>query len=168
MARHFVEISQELLRAKIAAEAQKSLYWQDETIDDLYNQVLLLEGRVEKDLSKVIFDQENCDTEPLGILSGMDSLLGFHTLENGLTYLGVRAGGDWEEPLFYIIYWDGKKLRAYIPKDGNTWNQQTKTAYGSEEEADDQYDGEEPDWDNLPKADPELLINDIQARIKLK
>jgi hypothetical protein len=77
-----------------------------------------LTSTIEKDL-KVEFDEENSHVD------------GFHTLDNGMTYLGVSAGGDWEVAIFYIIYWDGKKLRAYIPTDGNPWNTDLKSAYGN-------------------------------------
>ena len=39
--------------------------------------------------------------------------------------------------MFFIIYWDGKKLRAYVPTDGNPWNTDTKEAYGNDEEKDE-------------------------------
>jgi hypothetical protein len=55
---------------------------------------------IEKDLDKVIFDTENIsdDGEPKDLL-----------------------GGDWESPVFFCIYWDGRKLRAYVPEKGNLW-----------------------------------------------
>jgi hypothetical protein len=83
---------------------------------------------VGKDIEKVDFDFENA------YVSDEDyDFCGFHTLPNGMPYLGVVAGGDWETPVFFIIYWDGKKLRGYIPKEGNVYNQFTMTAYGSED-----------------------------------
>ena len=93
---------------------------------------------VTEDLKAVQFDEENFEWEAGEGYSG--GTTGFHTLPNGLTFLGITAGGDWESPLFYIIYWDGDKLRAYVPTDGNHWNTDTNTAYGSESEA---LDGEE-------------------------
>jgi len=81
-----------------------------------------LTPQIEKDLKKVDFDWENRDPQ------------GFHTLDNGLTFLGGEAGGDWEYPVKFIIYWDGKKLRAYIPTEGNYFNRTLKCAYGSEAE----------------------------------
>jgi len=38
----------------------------------------------------------------------------------GIPYLGFYCGGDAGGVLFLIIYWDGKKLRGYIPIAGNT------------------------------------------------
>lgn len=61
-------------------------------------------------------------------------MIGFDTSNSGLPFLGFLAGGDWELPLFFIVYYDGKSLRGYIPEDGNTYNHKTNTAYGSEME----------------------------------
>ena len=94
-----------------------------------------LTPEVTADLETVNFDEENFEWENGEGYCGCEAIVGFHTLRNGLTYLGITAGGDWETPLFYIIYWDGQKLRAYIPTDGNFWNTDTNTAYGSEGEA---------------------------------
>lgn len=91
-----------------------------------------LTPNVEKDLNKVNFDTENTEyKEGEGYNEG---ITGFRTLPNGLTILGVTAGGDWESPLYYIIYYDGKGLRGYIPTKGNPWNTITKAAYGNDEE----------------------------------
>lgn len=89
---------------------------------------------------EVIFDLENNEYE---IEEGYKcapkegSLLGIHELENGLNFIGIVAGGDWEYPLFYIIYVnENKEFQMYIPKYGNTFCIDTMTAFGSEEERD--------------------------------
>jgi hypothetical protein len=89
--------------------------------------------KLTKDLEKVIFDDENTTCDQDGFM-GDAKLCGFHTLDNGLTFLGVLEGGDWEYPVFFIIYYDGKELRGYIPEDGNMYNKVFKTAFGSEGE----------------------------------
>jgi len=89
---------------------------------------------VEKDLDKIRFDTENIDIEGWGAYR--KDFLGYHTLPNKMPYLGVYSGGDWESPVYFIIYWDGKKLRGYIPEDGNLYNTDTKQAYGNDDEAD--------------------------------
>lgn len=46
------------------------------------------------------------------------------------------AGGDWEIPVCFAIYWDApsERVRLYIPKeDFNFFNREYMTAYGSEE-----------------------------------
>jgi hypothetical protein len=57
--------------------------------------------------------------------------LGIHTINN-FTFCGITTGGDWEHPIFVILYWDGSDIRAYIPKRGNAVNMDTMTAFGSE------------------------------------
>jgi hypothetical protein len=131
-----------------------------------------LTKQIEVDLKKVNFDEENLEWEEGEGYSGTGSITGFHTLPNGLTYLGISAGGDWEVPLFYILYYDGLKLRGYIPTDGNHWNTDTKTAYGSEDDAGIE-DGEAVSdanarkrfWvnsrDDLENMDPDKILEDI-------
>ncbi len=122
-----------------------------------------LTRQIEKDLSKVEFDCENLDDGPRGYVDqsspvDIDRLLGYKVLSNGLAFLGIVAGGDWEMPVFFIIYFDGHKLRGYIPEKGNTWNKKTKSAYGNDDtEADDA-----PDF-NVPE-----ILQDIEDRIKAK
>jgi hypothetical protein len=128
--------------------------------------------KIEKDLSKVNFDFENYN---LGKADPMyeeeyDSDFngycgypcGYEILPNGLPVLFVNAGGDWENPICFVIYYDGKELRAYIPSDGNIWNKKEKCAYGSEDNIDDDFD-----FDNLPEGNPELIRNDVMNRIKI-
>lgn len=100
---------------------QEAIIKEPYDFDGDYNR---LTPQIEKDLSKVEFDSENIDAEKI------------KTLSNGMYYLGVFAGGDWEQSVFFVIYWDGNKLRGYIPKEGNLWNTDTKIAYGNNDEAD--------------------------------
>lgn len=123
MVRKFVRISGVELNQKIA-----------EKFGDDYLDSSDITEALGKDL-KVSFDFENFDYAPPGY--NLEGLLGTQTLEeNGLTFLGCRAGGDWEHPVFFMIYWDGKKLRGYVPTEGNPWNTTTKVAYGNDEYAD--------------------------------
>jgi len=96
---------------------------------------------LEKDLNKISFDYENVGSGPESLLcdsenNDMKDIMGFKTLDNGLTFLGLQAGGDWEHPIFFIVYSDGSQLRAYIPEKGNVFNTDTKQAFGNDEEAD--------------------------------
>ncbi len=75
-------------------------------------------------------------------------------------------------PIFFIIYWDGKALRGYIPLDGNPWNTTTKQAYGNnnEDDLDDaktRYPGFDGDWQSID-FDSEKIIEDILKRIQPK
>ncbi|MEK6832920.1 MAG: hypothetical protein AABY32_02640 [Nanoarchaeota archaeon] len=137
---------------------------------------------INKDLSKVVFDTENIEGNPNEAYAGANSICGIKTFSNGLTYLGATAGGDWEQPLFFIIYHDGNNFRAYIPKDGNTWNTDTNMAYGNSEEDED--DPDNADIKNINKrfgknykgwedvgdinVDCDKIIKDIENRIIFK
>ena len=118
---------------------------------------------VEKDWAKIDFSTENLD------------VTGETSTPDGVPYIRVRVGGDWETPLVAIIYFDGKKLRGYVPKDGNTYNHRTKAAFGNDETSDvtdakkqfgtrlisaEDYIEVEPDLD--------LIAQDIAKRIEAK
>jgi hypothetical protein len=133
--------SVEFLRSKILEAAAKDEFIREE-MDELGPEDCPLESamygfgsltdRVERDLSKVEFDLENVSMGTGGDSDyGFPGLIGFNTLESGLTFLGCGAGGDWETPLFFLIYWDGRQLRGYVPKDGNPWNTDKMSAYGN-------------------------------------
>ena len=85
-------------------------------------------------------------------------------LENNLPVLFVNAGGDWESPICFIIYWDGKSLRGYVPTKGNVFNKKTKAAYGNEYD----FDQEEIDDESVPDANPSEIYGDILNRIIIK
>ena len=149
-----------------------------------------LTPQIKKDLKKIKFDCENTTTEPTdaygsSVNGDIKDYVGLHTLDNGLSFLGVTAGGDWECPLFFMIYSDGSKLRAYIPKEGNVWNISTKEAYGNKVKADTEelkkrgfvkvYEDDEDFEDDFPiepgdyvKFDLTKLDKDIKKRIQFK
>ena len=87
----------------------------------------------------------NVSNENVLCEANMGGMMGFHTLANGLTFYGFHMGGDWEHPVFMILYHDGKKVRLYIPSCGNAVNLDCKCALGSEE------DSEAVDWCKLEK-----------------
>lgn len=127
---------------------------------------------IQKDLGKVNFDFENWDIGnahpsyekyPTDHQGFNNYPVGYQTLPNGLPVLFVNAGGDWEYPICFCIYWDGKKMRAYIPEDGNIYNKKEKCAYGSEDDFDD-----ETEHEDLPEGDPEKIYNDVMNRIQIK
>lgn len=73
---------------------------------------------------KVMFDFENIEEEESG------------TLSCGVPWVLYFAGGDWEEPVYFFLYPDGKtgNPRMYIPTRGNIFHKGLKVAYGSIEE----------------------------------
>jgi hypothetical protein len=120
-----------------------------------------LSTKIETDLKKVNFDRENYEFKTG---EGYNNYpCGFETLENGLPVLFMNAGGDWENPICFCLYWDGKSLRGYIPEDGNVYNKKHKCAYGSED-----LDDESVDYDNLPNGDADAIRKDVMARILIK
>jgi len=194
MSRTFEPISVEDLCEKIRSTAAP--FMDEHTDPGLRGQIMSLfdEGAFEKDL-KVNVDFENFECEAGEGYNGCASITGPQTLDTGLAFVGCSAGGDWQVPVFFIIYWDGKRLRAYVPTDGNTWNTDTKTAYGDDARADfmnakkrypqlaDQFDAEvardterrtqlgissdyfEFDTSSIPECDPIKIAEDIRARI---
>ena len=116
---------------------------------------------INKDLQKVNFSFENYEYENNEGFEGYPC--GFVKLPNNLPVLFVNAGGDWEHPICFIIYWNGEKMRGYIPEDGNIYNKKEKCAYGSEDDWDNL-----PDIDDLPKPDIQKIYNDIINRIQIR
>ena len=157
-----------------ASENEKYDYW----IDDNAHSLAGATPTMEKDLGKVDFSSENASIKP-SYGKEFGDIVGFHTLPNGVPYLGVVAGGDWECPLLFVIYWDGKELRGYVPTDGNSWNKVTKAAYGNADESDeselkkilgDKYDPNAKYlYDSSRKTvNPALILADIEKRILVK
>ena len=97
-----------------------------------------------KDISKVEFDFENCFCTKEDWNS---DLIGFVKIGNLATWC-CAAGGDWEQPVTFIIYWNGSNLRGYIPKDGNVWNHKHNIAFGNQNNDDIEF---------LESLDPTLV-----------
>jgi hypothetical protein len=138
MPRFAAKVTPDELRAFIENEAKSKGLTDDDGFSMYEIQQL---GRIGEDLSKVQFDFENCYyTENEEFSDRTKGLLGYRQIGD-LSFLGVYAGGDWEMPVYFLIYLDQNKktLRAYIPEDGNVWNFDTKQAIGNDEEADDKF-----------------------------
>ena len=98
--------------------------------------ILLYDDHQIKKDKKFEFDYENLEINPKDTMGGFpkdETLVGFGKTDSGIPFLGCMAAGDWEMPLFFIIYYDGKKLRMYIPSYGNVVNLDFKCAFGSED-----------------------------------
>lgn len=132
MSRFYSPISLDELKNKIQPIIE---YEEDESGDEEfpYN----LPKKVEKDIKKIQFDFENWEVEDDGY---MNYPCGYKLINPDFPVLFVNAGGDWETPICFIIYWDGKDLRGYVPSKGNVFNPITKTAFGSDEESDNYTD----------------------------
>jgi len=120
---------------------------------------------IAKDIAKVDFDFENCTSmEYTENYSNYPS--GYRELSPGFHTFFVNAGGDWEFPICFVIYWGDKKLRAYIPKDGNAWNKKEKCAYGSESYGSDHEERSDADYEK--EVSEEKIIAEIIKHITLK
>lgn len=127
-------------------------------------------SKLKDDLKKITHDLENCDVK--GGLRHHD----------GLPYILMSAGGDWEFYIYFMIYYDGKNFRGYIPEHGNVYNRDTMTAIGNDHEADrkfvynnlKKYISDEDDDElatralrNLSYIDEEI-IEDFEKRVVVK
>lgn len=125
---------------------------------------------LESDLTKIEFDFENyCigDADPMFKTYPTDYKgycnypCGYKILPSGLPVLFVNAGGDWEFPICFVLYFDGKGIRGYIPTEGNVFDKKNKSAYGNSEE-----ELEDEDLQKLISSDD--IINDVSTRIQIK
>lgn len=131
-----------------------------------------LPNAAEKDLEKVLFDWENYEYTGAGYYDG---ICGPKLLSNGLPVWFVNAGGDWESPIIFILYWSGKGIRAYIPDEGNTFDKEYMAAYGSQQETENwntRYGKlpylEQPDVaDDAPAPDFKKMEECIVSRIQI-
>jgi hypothetical protein len=156
MPRQFAPISIEALKTKIDAVMGEG---------GVHALIEKLAGDI-----KVSFDLENVSAKAFG----PKTVMGYHTEPNGLTYCGFAAGGDWEHPVYFMVYWDGKKLRGYVPTEGNPWNRMSNTAYGNDDAGDlkdakkrwsDKFKGAEGIGAGDLAFDAEAIRRDFLARI---
>lgn len=188
MARKAPIITLNEFREKFANEVKKTAIRSEEYDDDedvtassLY--VLnYFHGKVSSDLQKINFDfenyytpgtpeNENRDTSDSYVRPEEKGVVGFNVLPSGIPFLGAWAGGDWEYPVYFMIYWDGKSLRGYVPTVGNTFCEKYKTAYGSEGNADNYNEEEHHAWVKKTfgvELNAVAWIADANARIEVK
>lgn len=96
-----------------------------------------LSDQIQEDLGEVLFSCENFTVTSGTFYQGFNipKLVGVQSI-GGIPFLGCLAGGDWEIPIYFIVYWDGEDFRAYFPRNGNTINWKSKAAYGNDSELD--------------------------------
>lgn len=160
--------------AKISIkELRKLIEHEIEKRQDRLNSLTYLTHVIENDLhGKVQFDTENEFCFEDDAREPWNQLLGYRQWGD-LTFLGGGSGGDWEMPVFWLIYYDGKKLRGYIPKDGNIWNYESKQALGNDDCKDLEFVKnigwwKEEDWpgnDYFDGYDVEKIKQDVLNRI---
>jgi len=59
---------------------------------------------------------------------------GIYVSPNGLPYFAVFSGNDWEEPHISIYYYDGSKIKGYLPRVGNIVNITSRAPFESSDE----------------------------------
>lgn len=122
------------LKEKIISVAKKNDFYEDFTFDEILSILCSPDeecrgSKVANDIACVEFDTEN-------IIFNRESYnndwIGYHEMDNGFTFLGCAAGGDWEYPVHFAIYCDGKSLRGYVPRYCNSYNLKAKQAFGND------------------------------------
>lgn len=128
--------------------ANPDIDWESDPLRMFLRSLPELSVTLKKDLSKVDFDWENYTSatdlmdlawEEIKDTFGYSrSIMGPHNQmgNKGVSWIGCAAGGDWEEPVFFMLYICNGALRAWIPRDGNCWNRTTKQAFGNDNKAD--------------------------------
>lgn len=136
---------------------------------DFFNGDWAVQKTVRDDLSKIEVDTENVDYIGEYEMPGTEDLERFEMVGTGANAFPVAwcaCGGDWENPLVFVLYIGQKgELRAYIPKDGNVYNKKTNAAYGNGDD--------DPCWDDDPnnpllQFDSDKLRADVAGRIEVK
>jgi hypothetical protein len=126
---------------------------------------------LDSDLTKIEFDFENycigdanpdCnEQEYTDYYDYTNYPCGYKILPSGIPVLLVNAGGDWEFPICFALYFDGKSIRGYIPTEGNVFDKKNKSAYGNHDDCPE-------DEELLKLIDSVSIINDINTRIQTK
>lgn len=154
MARYYKPVTELEFKTKIVEFLDKYEH-------DLYE----LPQTIQKDLSKVEFDYENYEFGYSDYHKrfdiNKDRGIGYFDLGNDLHVLFCFAGGDWEYPVTFILYLSTDGFRAYVPKDGNTWNYKLKSAFGNNDD--------EIEYDEIQKIfNFESMVSEIKNRIIIK
>jgi hypothetical protein len=105
-----------------------------EFVKSCISNIPTLTDQIKEDLKFLDVD-ENYTSITYKPRSSFESLLGFQTNDSGLTYYGVEIKSKDTIPFFCIIYYDGMKLRAFVPPH-NLYNKDTSQPFGIDEKAD--------------------------------
>jgi hypothetical protein len=134
-------VSQEELAGLIAYKYYKKHKVPSYAKDDGPIKFVLSNGNSLLDLttsiSKQMGDKKEISSRGMCRTSLFKEILGFHTLESGLTFLGAVTEGLHHE-MYFIVYYDGEKLKVYVPKH-NCLNRDTNRLLGEDEDKDYDY-----------------------------
>lgn len=167
MPRYAPKMSVNDLKFKLSTYAKKN-FDEDETEIDDFDDIdeIIVAGmmshqfiKVHDDVQKIRFDYENVYVEK------------YLELSSGVPIALVLAGGDWESPVLFALYYDGNTFRGYVPTEGNVFNRTLKQAYGNATDEEDKADclkhfGVKSSYRLRPDYDK--AIADIESRIKAR
>lgn len=115
-------------------------------------------------LGRISFDLENCffDWPP-----ELEGVLGWQTTSDGKPFLGAYAGGDWEHPLVFIVWWSDVEEQplVYVPRQGNVVNWSRGAAYYSKDNEPDEWGEPAPQDADFDEA---ALLEDIRHFLSLR
>lgn len=168
MSRKAVKITEEKFIKTLRKKASKTEFFQEEyyteEIEEMSAERLIYNVMIGQEMTKLFKDIGKIDVSFENVLlenNHRNYPLGFKELPNGVNGYLIMVGGDWEYPVAVFMYYDGKDFRAYVPKDGNSYNKKYKCAYGSEPNKIDReaFKPEEHDF--------EKMFKDIENRIQV-
>lgn len=113
------------------------------SMEDFKDRLEILARELQEDPDNLYqFIQEICYSVPsvkndMKININMENLeSSFKMTSTGVPYIFNEATSDYSTWMVFMIYWDGKKFRAYIPTYGNPWNTDIKEQLGEYPEED--------------------------------
>ena len=165
MSRYAPKMSIDDLKSKLSSYAKKNFDAAELGVDDFedvdgiitYAMMDHQFTKVHADVQKIRFDYENVYVEK------------YLELSSGVPIALVLAGGDWESPVLFALYYDGHTFRGYVPTEGNVFNRTLKQAYGNATDEEDEADclkhfGVKISYDLRPDYDKAIV--DIESRLK--
>lgn len=106
-----------------------------------YDYALNNDDSEDDNLSRILYYMHDAafkstiDSGNVGIDYDTENIMAYFWQKEGIEYIKLVMGGDWEMPVYAILYWSekDKQVKGFFPLDkGNTYNIKEKTAYGSE------------------------------------
>jgi hypothetical protein len=125
---------------KILKEAIQTMKENTMEIESAYDIIFSIEYFMDddpKEKEKMYEFVNDFSKEKIGVIYDKENIYGKLCQKEGISYLTVECGGDWEMPIIVFVYWSEKegRLKSFFPQgDGNIYNKETNTAYGSEQE----------------------------------
>lgn len=146
-----------MLKAEICEQEDLDEWDEDETIISGFGECAI---KAFNDLCKIDFSLENMTLSPrdaFGLTTEMSKAWLGPQQFGDITVIGFMGGGDWEEPVAFVVYWDGKDFRGYVPTNGNSFDVKSKAAIGTA-----------PSGSIARPFDVEAMKEDVMARIKIR